>query len=226
MYLNCKTFFSLRYGTISTDELVTYACQYGITSLALTNINITSDTWNFVKACRENGIKPIMGLECRNGHTFKYILLARNMEGWFHINRFLSEHLHKKRDYPDRAPFLPGTFAIYAWGTVPLAALESHELTGIRPREINKLFRVDTQRYKDKLVILQPLTFQSDEHYQLHRVLRAIDQNILISQLSADTTAQPDEHLISPADLFDRFEQYPHIISNTLQIMEIGRAHV
>ncbi|SFD10757.1 DNA polymerase III, alpha subunit [Chitinophaga sp. CF118] len=220
MYLNCKSFFSLRYGTIGTDDLVKFACKYGITSLALTNINITSDTWNFVKECRNNGIKPIIGLECRNEHDFKYILLARNMEGWFHINRFLSEHLQKKAPFPDRAPFFPGTFVIYAWGCIPLSELAPNELTGIRPREINKLFRVDTLTHKDKLVILQPVTFQSEEHYQLHRVLRAVDQNILISQLSPHTTAQPDECLIEPGVLFDRFEQYPHIISNTLQVME------
>jgi DNA-directed DNA polymerase III PolC len=219
MFLNCKTFFSLRYGTISTDNLVKHARENGITSLALTNINITSDTWNFVKECRDNAIKPIIGLECRNEHDFKYILLARDMNGWFHINRFLSDHLHKKEPYPDRAPFFPGTFVIYAWGCIPLPELASHELTGIRPREINKLFRVDTLAYKDKLVILQPITFQDEKYYQLHRVLRAIDQNILITQLSDHTTAKPDECLTTPGELFDKYEQYPDIIANTLRVM-------
>lgn len=220
MYLNCKSFFSLRYGTIGTDDLVQHARNNGITTLALTNINITSDTWNFVKECRNKDIKPIIGLECRNDHEFKYILLAKNMEGWFQINRFLSDHLYRKAPYPDRAPSLSGVFVIYAWGVIPLPELQEHELTGIRPREINKLFRVDTITYKDKLVVLQPVTFQSNEHYELHRVLRAIDQNILITQLSPHTTAQPDEYFIHPADLAERFEQYPHIVRNTLEIME------
>jgi DNA polymerase-3 subunit alpha len=220
MYLNCKSFFSLRYGTIDTGELVQTARKMGITALALTNINITSDTWNFVRECQDNGIKPIIGLECRNGHDLKYILLARDMDGWFYINRFLSDHLHKELPFPDRAPAFPGVYAIYAWGTVPLTDLYEHELVGIRRREINKLFRVDTLVYQDKLVILQPVTFQDASHYELHRVLRAVDQNILISQLQAHTTAQADEQFLSPADLFDSFEQYPHIISNTVRIMD------
>lgn len=219
MYLNCKSFFSLRYGTIDTRDLVRIARENGVTSLALTNINITSDTWNFVRECREYGIKPIVGLECRNGHTFKYILLARDMEGWFHINRFLSDHLHKEIPYPDRAPAFPGVYAIYAWGTVAPDDLQRHELIGIRRREINKLFRIDTVAYSNKLVILHPVTFQDEDHYQLHRALRAIDQNILISQLKDHTTALPDEQFVPPSTLFDSFEQYPHIISNTVRIM-------
>lgn len=223
MYLNCKTFFSLRYGTIDTKDLVKIAREMGVTSLALTNINITSDTWNFVKECQENGIKPILGLECRNGHELKYILLARDVDGWFYINRFLSDHLHKGLDFPDRAPGFPGVFAIYTWNTVPLQDLYEHELVGIRKRDINKLFRVDTAAWKDKLVILHPVTFQNEDYYQLHRVLRAVDQNILISQLEPHTTALPDEMFVSPADLFDSFEQYPDIISNTVRIMDACR---
>lgn len=219
MYLNCKTFFSLRYGTIDTKDLVRIAREKGITALALTNINITSDTWNFVKECQDNGIKPILGLECRNGHDLKYILLARDMEGWFYINRFLSDHLHKELPFPDRAPAFPGIFAVYPWGTIPLDELYDHELTGIRRKEINKLFRVDTLACRDKLVILHPVTFQDTDHYELHRVLRAVDQNILISQLQPHTTAHPDELFIAPPELFDAFEQYPHIISNTVRII-------
>lgn len=219
MYLNCKTFFSLRYGTIDTKDLVKMAHERAVTSLALTNVNITSDVWNFIKACQENYIKPIIGLECRNVHDFKYILLAKDMDGWFQINRFLSVHLQQELPFPDRAPALPGVFVIYAWGSVPLNDLATHELVGIRPRGINKLFRVDTWPYRDKLVVLQPVTFQDNDHYQLHRVLRAIDQNILISQLEPHTHAQPDELFVHPADLIDAFEQYPHIVSNTLRVM-------
>lgn len=220
MYLNCKTYFSLRYGTIDTKELVKTAAGMGITSLALTNINMTADVWTFVQACHEWNIKPIIGLECRNGQHFKYILLARNMNGWLHINRFLSGHLQSGAPFPERAPFLPDTFAIYAWGSLPLSGLAPHELMGIRPREVNKLFRIDTRAYKNKLVILQPVTFQDATHYELHRLLRAVDQNILISQLEDHTTAPADEYWRAPAALLEHYQYYPHIVYNTLQVME------
>ncbi|RYD88723.1 MAG: PHP domain-containing protein, partial [Sphingobacteriales bacterium] len=67
MYLNCKTWFSYRYGTYTTEDLVQDAHRHGVTELALTNINNTSDTWDFVKHCNEYNIKAIAGVEIRNG---------------------------------------------------------------------------------------------------------------------------------------------------------------
>lgn len=220
MYLNCKTFFSLRYGTMHVQTLLNQAIARGITTMALTNINNTSDSWEFIQQCRQRGIKPVLGLECRNEHIFRYILLAKNEDGWFHINRFLSTHLQEEKPFPDRAPYLPHTFVIYAWKALPPGQLEQHELLGILPKEVNQLFRTDTFSIREKLVILQPLTFQDDDHYELHQLLCAIDQNILISQLSPATIAAPDETWVTPVELVQRFEDHPHIIHNTLRVLE------
>ncbi|HVI47406.1 MAG TPA: DNA polymerase III subunit alpha [Chitinophaga sp.] len=220
MYLNCKTFFSLRYGTMHVEQLLELAHQQGITSLALTNINNTSDAWAFVEKCREKYIKPILGLECRNESDFRYILLARNQEGWYNINRFLSHHLHQQIPFPEQAPALDHTFVIYAWGSRTVNELLPHELLGIKPRELNKLFRVNTAAISDKLVVLHPVTFQDNDHYELHRLLRAIDQNILITQLKPHTAGHPGDKFIHPANLVALFEQHPHIVENTLRIME------
>src|SRR5215471_3915309 len=97
MYLNCKTNFSFRYGTFSCEELVKEGVVQGATSLALTNINGTPDTWDFVKRCNDAGIKPIAGAEIRNGNKLLYILLAANNKGLTWINHFLSEHLKSKK---------------------------------------------------------------------------------------------------------------------------------
>lgn len=55
MYINCKTFFSFRYGTYGTEELVKAAAEKSIQAMALTNINNTCDTWDFVEYCGEHG---------------------------------------------------------------------------------------------------------------------------------------------------------------------------
>jgi DNA polymerase III alpha subunit len=82
MYLNCKTYFSFRYGTYSTEELVKAAVERGVTSLALTNINSTCDIWGFVKYCRAEGIKPIAGVEIRNDDELLYVLIAPIIKGF------------------------------------------------------------------------------------------------------------------------------------------------
>src|SRR5664279_4369797 len=101
MYLNCKTYYSFRYGTISTEELVTTAVDKGVSALALTNINSTCDVWEFFKLALEAGIKPIAGVEVRNDDHFLYILIAANNRGLAWIHSFLSEHLMEKKLFPD-----------------------------------------------------------------------------------------------------------------------------
>src|SRR4051812_19309711 len=105
MYLNCKTWFSFLYGTFPTEELVKTAVEVGATAIALTNINSTCDTWDFVDYCSQHSIKPVAGAEIRNDSMFMYILLAKNNNGFQQINRFISEHLQSKKDFPARPAF-------------------------------------------------------------------------------------------------------------------------
>ena len=66
MYLNCHSYYSLRYGAIPVEELVEEAARIGIEAMALTDINVTTGVFDFIKACREHGIHPVVGLEYRN----------------------------------------------------------------------------------------------------------------------------------------------------------------
>lgn len=83
MFINCKTYFSFRYGTMSHKDLVRAAINNGVQSLALTNINSTCDIWDFVQRCNEENTKPIAGVENRNGDKMLYLLLAANNNGFW-----------------------------------------------------------------------------------------------------------------------------------------------
>src|ERR1700753_1871209 len=96
-----KTYFSFKYGTLSTEELITAATEAGATALALTNINSTCDAWDFVQFCCNQNIKPILGVEIRDKNTLLYILLAANNNGFRKINDFLSAHLLEKKPFPN-----------------------------------------------------------------------------------------------------------------------------
>ena len=99
MYLT-KTYFSFKYGTFPTEQLVMAGVEAGATSLALTNINSTCDAWDFVRYCRREGIKPIPGVEIRNDNRLLYTLIAANNNGFRQINDFLSDHLLEKKPFP------------------------------------------------------------------------------------------------------------------------------
>src|SRR3984957_20559852 len=176
MYL-CKTYFSFKYGTYSTAALVGSGVEAGATVLALTNINSTCDTWDFVQYCQEAGIRPIAGAEIRNGNRLLYILLAANNAGFQRINAFLSEYLLKKEDFPDTPTGLyerpQDGFTIYPFGSRIPEDLQDNERIGVLPQEVNRLLRTTVRqtRTSDKWIIRQPVTFQNKIYYNLHRLL-------------------------------------------------------
>lgn len=226
MYLNCKTYYSFKYGTFSTEELVRTATEKGATALALTNINSTYDTWQFVKLCRGAGIKPIPGVEIRNGDRLLYILIAATNKGLAWIHEFVSLHLMEKKDFPEANKnkiFFPDSwdgYVIYPMGTKSVEALLPNERIGIRPSEITKLYGIDLKRFSDKIVVRQPVTVQDKTHYELHRLLRAIDHNILGTKLEPSMICGKDETFISPSELLQKFKQYPFIITNTYKLID------
>ncbi|MBC7830208.1 MAG: DNA polymerase III subunit alpha [Chitinophagaceae bacterium] len=228
MYLNCKTNFSFRYGTMSAEELVKAGAEKGAGSIALTNINSTGDIWNFVRSCLNHGIKPITGVEIRNDGKLLYILLAANNDGLAWINRFLSVHLQKQVPFPEQSEsqgfFVKAYdgFVIYPVGKKSLKGLLSNEFIGITPWEINKLYGLDLRQYEQKFVVRHPVTFRDNDRnkYNVHKLLRAIDKNILLSKLSPDDLAFTHEYFVHPSEILQAFKQYPFVVANTYQLMD------
>ena len=233
MYLNCKTWFSFRYGTLETEVLVKIARSLDVPALALTNINNTQDMWDFVDFCGKYGVKPIAGVEVRNDSHLCYLLLAQDNEGFLLINRFLSEHLQQKKPFPDKPVFPGSVYIIYPLGRHRPDELLAHEFIGVQTTEVNKLYGTNVHAYAHKFVVRHPVTFQNelDEQkkiyrkdrgtgYNVHRLLRAIDKNIIGTKLELTDVAAPHEQFIHPADLLAIFSNYPGIVANTRQLME------
>jgi DNA polymerase-3 subunit alpha len=70
------------------------------------------------------------------------------------------------------------------------------------------------------MVIMQPVTFAGKNDIFIHRSLRAVDNNILLSHLKASQCAGEDEFFISPGDIKRMFSGYPEIIRNTCNLLD------
>jgi DNA polymerase III alpha subunit len=220
VYINCKTYFSFRYGTIPTRELVKTAAEQGVTAIALTNINSTCDIWDFVQYCKDAGIKPIAGIEVRNGDKLLYILLAANNKGLQCIHEFMSVHLQDKTDFPEQFPSAGDVFVIYPLNSKPPEQLLAHESIGVAYWELTQLFNLDIKAYASKFVIRHPVTVQHNLYYNLHRLLRCIDKNILLSMFVPGAQASPSEVFLSPAELLEHFRHHPYLVTNTYKLMD------
>lgn len=218
MYLNCKTFFSYRYGVLKTEQLVSMAVEAGAQAIALTNINSTADHWDFLDFCQKQDIKPLLGVEIRNEDVFCYVLIAKNMDGLKEINAFLSRHLQTKEPFPSRCSLSEHVWIIYPFINSDPYLLLPNELIGVRPMEVNKLY--GQKLLQDKYVVLQPVTFKDKKGHNLHRLLRAIHKNIILSKQTMKEVALPDETFLPPSVLLEKFSQYPAIVTNTLRVID------
>jgi DNA polymerase-3 subunit alpha len=225
MYL-CKSYFSFNYGTFATEELVKAGVDAGATALTLTNINSTCDAWDFVQFCGQNGIKPILGAEIRNDNTLLYILIAANNKGFRRINEFLSGYLRDKKPFPTSESLEPvfhvpdDGFIVYPLGGKAPESLGANERIGVLPGEVNRLLKLPLATFPDKWIIRQPVTVQNKTYYNLHRLLRAIDRNTLLSKLTPEDLASPQEYFVPQVEMLTAFRQYPAVITNTYRLID------
>jgi DNA polymerase-3 subunit alpha len=218
MFLNTHTYYSLRYGTLSVKQLVEQAKTLGIGAMAITDINNSSAVIDFVKEAKISGIKPIAGMEFRDDDTLLFIGIARNNEGFRELNDHMTAVSLGEKVLQKTAPPFNNVYVIYPFGSIPPAKLKENEFVGIKPSQANLLFGKENEAVVKKGVIMQPVTFSGEKDYYLHKNLRAIDNNLLLSRLTPEMYAAPDEHFLSPAGLLAPFERYPRIIKNTLNI--------
>jgi DNA polymerase-3 subunit alpha len=222
MYLNCHSFYSLRYGTFSEIDLLELAKQNHISSLVLTDINNTSACLNFIRQSKKYNIKPIIGIDFRNGAKQKFVGIAKNNEGFYELNTVLSHHLENKIELPDKAPRFSNVFVIYPFETVlelEISSFETYEFIGVSIDEIKKLRFSKLKAFQDKLVIQQTITVRNKRDFNAHRLLRAIDNNCLLSKLPETEECKPNEIMVSKEDLEIAFSDFPYIIENTLNLM-------
>lgn len=216
MYLNAHTYYSLRYGTFCPKTLLELAEANHFPTLALTDINTTSACLQFVREAQKTGIKPVIGVDFRNGVQQAFILLARNNNGFEQINRYLSDVLHNEKKIPEKAPQLEDTYAIYPFKKEK-RKLQKNEFIGVSPADLSyiRINKVKT----DRMVILQTVSFRNKRDFNTHRLLRAIDNNTLLSKLPLSEQGSP-EHIMLPRNvLFELYEDHPEIIRTTDQIL-------
>ena len=220
MHLNCHTYYSLRYGTLSPEALVQRAKRWGIDALALTDINNTSCAGEFMRLCEQEGIRPVVGVEFREEDRCLYIGLAKNAEGFYELNKLLTDCSLAGKPLPEVPPPMVNTWIIYPRLWKPIREFRENELLGIRPEHVARLFAHELLQFQHKLVVLSPATFVDEEGYELHRLLRAIGLNTIITRLSPKNVAKPTERLIPPDTLRSYYQHYPQILHNTRRILD------
>ena len=244
MYLNCHTGFSFKYGTLPIEGLFNEAKRCGVHKLVLTEIHNTASYMEMLRICAKNraykngitkfGKEPYdldiaVGIEFRKEDELLYIGIAKNNEGFEALNKFLSHQNREDRSFTARAPELQEVFFIYPLGKIEAEALRPYEYIGVGKHELNS-FAIHPSRneFGHKFVILHPVTFLPPEKkggklvykdHNVHRLLRCVAHNTLLSKLAEHQQARKEEFMLPLTEIKEWFSGYPELIINTENLL-------
>ena len=89
-----KTHYSLLQSTIKPDELVLRAKELGYDTLVLNDTHTVSGAVDFYKACKKEGVRPILGAEIAVANSDKSFytisVLCRTHAGWLKLLKIIS----------------------------------------------------------------------------------------------------------------------------------------
>jgi DNA polymerase-3 subunit alpha len=217
MYLNTHTYYSLRYGVCSPTSLLELAKKNDLSRIALTDINTTSACIEFIREAPKYDIQPVVGVDFRNGVQQQFILLAKNNVGFENINRYLTKVLHLSIEVPEQAPSMEDVIVIYPFQRKKQIQLRTNEFIGISPEDLEfiRLKKINV----DRGVILQSVSFRDKKDFNTHRLLRAIDNNTLLSKLPETEQASPKHTMLSQEEIQLLYTSFPTVIENTEKIL-------
>lgn len=205
---------------MSIVELLEYSVYNGLDSMVLTDINSTAGCMNFIRKAPDYNIKPLVGIDFRNGTQPLFVGIAQNEEGFREINSHLSMHLHTGKPIPHNAPAFRHVYVVYPYSHYHGQQLHDNEFVGVSINDLSK-FKFSKREYGlDKVVIQQAVTFRNKRDFNAHRLMRAIDNNTLLSKLPKAEEGQPSDIMYSISDVKGYFQEFPEIIINTERILD------
>ena len=208
-HLHVHTQYSLLDGAARINELVARAKAQGQTALAITDHGVMYGVIDFYKACKKEGVKPILGMEAyvaprsmrdRQGAQDReyahLVLLAKNQTGYQNLMLLSSEAFVHGFYYKPRIDY--DLLAEHAEGLVCLSAC----LAGDIPQALLHGRYDEAKRLGERLQAM----FGDDFYIELQNHGLAEQQRILpdlrrlAGELGVKTVATNDVHYVEKAD--------------------------
>ncbi|UCD33684.1 MAG: PHP domain-containing protein, partial [Desulfobacterales bacterium] len=225
--LTVRSYYSLMWGLCSPKKICAATKQLGYNRLALTETDNLYGLWSFLKHCKHENIRPIVGAELTDPVSgYRAVCLAENDQGYRNLCRLITcRHIDETFDLTTAVPVHSrGLFTItqsselltnwYDAGVnVAAAVARKPDEAAFRLRRVSHHINVP--------MIATPGSFFLDrKEGKVHRMLRAIDLNTTLSRLTPKDTAPPDAWLASASEYIQRFAVWPDVIEATRAVAE------
>jgi DNA polymerase-3 subunit alpha len=208
------------FGTLSVEELVAEGVRCGATRMVLADIHNTSCFFDFAKACGVQGIQAIPGISFHRSGRLAYVGIAQNATGFRELNEYLSKLNLASEEPPPLAPLLNHVFFVYPLHGTPGTFRSEREFVGVQPSDALKLRSHPASKQPGRLVVLNTVTHKDKKGYNIHRLLRAVHANTLLSKLDPACCSRPDDRMLDCYELMAAFHASPHVVRNTDALLD------
>ena len=228
-HLHIHSNYSILNGAFSIEELVRKASNLKFSSLSLTDTNGMYGLIKFYKECINAGIKPLLGVQIDEiTDKNKYVIfIAKNNDGFSDICSIItSRKLDKnfslrnllKEFHPNLIIISPN---IELLESINIKNQFYAELIFTREQKIkSKNLYNYAQEKRIKIVGTNPVYFLEKDDFIVHKLLRAIDENTTIANITLNDIVDPEYYFKSADELKVLFKDIPVALIESEKIAE------
>lgn len=223
--LRVRSYYSLMQGTSSPETLCKRAKNLGYKGLALTDRDNLYGLWNFLKSCRENDLKPVVGAEITQPGSERLITcLVRDKEGYSNLCRLITRR-HTKENFD-----LATDVAALGSGLVILSSdmelidiyMKCHLFVaadlGNSPGGKGRSLYLYAENCGIPVVATADSYLGAKEERGLYRLVRAIAEGRCLDLRLQAEKAQDISYLRSPRAYRESFAIWPEVVDATEKI--------
>jgi len=213
MILFARSYYSLKFGVLSPEKIISLAQKDNYSTVVLTDINNTSGFFELYKLGVESKIKIIAGCEIRLENNWLYTYVAKNENGLKEIHEFLSHNNLNKLSFPSNPKTLTDCILLFPPQNNFKQKLNS--FITLFPKDLGKLISPEIEK---SFFYFPLLTFEEEQDLEVHKNLRAIAENKLLSKLGEENLADKSENIQAIQNYFSKESKNVSAIQRNLDL--------
>jgi DNA polymerase-3 subunit alpha len=246
VHLRCHSEFSIHKSLLHVPDLVELAQRDSLPAHALTDHNNLFGMVQFMKSCRQNRLKPLLGVEidCHLGSGtdfFSLLLLVQNHSGFIKLNQYLSR-LWCQSTGTSAALNLntlddtSGLIALTGNLLADRSAARAHQLACLHQLfpsrlyvELQRAGRTDDEaivrhslllahQLRLPVVATHPIVFSTAQDFQAHEARVCIAEGEILANPRRPKKFTEQQYFKTQAEMTALFADIPTALENTLQI--------
>ena len=223
--LRVRSYYSLMRATSSPEALCIRAKKLGYKGLALTDRDNLYGLWNFLKSCRQNNLKPVVGAEITQPDSGRLITcLVRDSEGYSNLCRLITtRHTQEHFDLAtDVAALSRGLVILTSNKELIDIYMQQHLFVvadlGHSPGGKGRSLYLYAQNRGIPAVATADSDLGAKEERGLYRLVRAIAEKRCFDLGVQTEKAENISYLRSPGAYRESFAIWPEVVAATEKI--------